>query len=182
MPHVFLNGRIFTADDSSEDLVEALVVGENGKVEFVGDAATASSRYPAAPSTDLGGRCVIPDVIDAHSHLCMLGGSLLKPDLIHASSLADVERILVDFRTRNQTATRLLGRAWRFDSLVDEAGTIQPPSRHFLDWILPGVPVYLDSMDLHSVWCSTAAFKEMGIDDSTQDPKGGRFERTQPAS
>ncbi|KAL7339350.1 amidohydrolase family protein [Rhodotorula toruloides] len=177
MPHTFVNGRIFTADDTSDDLAQALVVGDDGKVEFVGDASTASSRYPAAPSTDLGGRCVIPGVIDAHSHLGMLGGSLLKPDLIHAQTLADIERILVDFRRRNPDAKRLLGRAWRFDSLVDEAGKIQPPSRHFLDRILPGVPVYLDSMDLHSVWCSTAAFEEMGIDGSIQDPKGGRFER-----
>ncbi|BGP32214.1 hypothetical protein JCM10296v2_003994 [Rhodotorula toruloides] len=177
MPHLFLNGRIFAADDASDDWAEALVVGDDGKVEFVGDASTASSRYPAAPSTDLEGRCVIPGVIDAHSHLGMLRGSLLKPDLIHAQSLADIEHILVDFRRRNPDAKRLLGRAWRFDSLVDEAGKIQPPSRHFLDRILPGVPVYLDSMDLHSVWCSTAAFEEMGIDGSIQGPKGGRFER-----
>ncbi|BGP24782.1 hypothetical protein JCM10295v2_003701 [Rhodotorula toruloides] len=177
MPHLFTNGRIFTADDSSDNLAEALVVGDDGKIEFVGDGGTAASRYPSAPSRNLGGQCVIPGVIDAHSHLGMLGGSLLKPDLIHAISLADIERILVDFRRRNPDAKRLLGRAWRFDSLVDEVGKLHAPSRHFLDRILPGVPVYLDSMDLHSVWCSTAAFEEMGIDGSIQDPKGGRFER-----
>ncbi|POY74644.1 hypothetical protein BMF94_2406 [Rhodotorula taiwanensis] len=179
MSRLFVNGRIFTAQADRDDFAEALVVDQDGKIAYVGDAATAHERYgkEAASTVDLGGKVVLPGVIDAHAHLGMLGSSVLKADLTHAKSLADIERILVDARRQDPDADRLLGRSWRFDSLVDTDGKQVRPHREFLDRILPGVPVYLDAFDLHSTWCSSAALAEMGVTEATPDPKGGKVER-----
>lgn len=38
-------------------------------------------------------------------------------------------------------------------------------------------PIYIDSDDLHSAWCNSAALKEMAIDRDTPDPVGGTIER-----
>jgi predicted amidohydrolase YtcJ len=46
-----------------------------------------------------------------------------------------------------------------------------------LDAVEPDRPVYLDASDLHSVWCNTAALRELDITDATPDPVGGRIVR-----
>jgi predicted amidohydrolase YtcJ len=46
-----------------------------------------------------------------------------------------------------------------------------------LDEAVPDRPAYLDANDLHSVWVNSAALAELGVDDSTPDPIGGRIGR-----
>lgn len=38
-------------------------------------------------------------------------------------------------------------------------------------------PIFIDSKDLHSTWCNTAALNELGVDENTPDPKGGEISR-----
>ena len=48
-------------------------------------------------------------------------------------------------------------------------------SASMLDDIDPR-PIFIDSKDLHSTWCNTAALKEMGVQDMP-DPEGGKIHR-----
>jgi predicted amidohydrolase YtcJ len=51
------------------------------------------------------------------------------------------------------------------------------PHRKLLDAIIPDVPVFIDSMDLHSCWTNTKGLEVLGITRDTPDPKGGEIER-----
>ncbi|MBI2076761.1 MAG: amidohydrolase family protein [Euryarchaeota archaeon] len=63
---LFSGGRIWTADPKNPE-ASALVVADD-TIVFVGSDAEARSRYPTAAETDLGGRRVLPGLIDSHTH------------------------------------------------------------------------------------------------------------------
>lgn len=76
-------------------------------------------------------------------------------------------------KEKNPDAKRILGRSWLFDAL----GKGRMPAKQLLDEIIPDVPVYLDSSDLHNCWVNSAALRELGINDDTPDPKGGSYQK-----
>lgn len=95
---------------------------------------------------------------------------MTKIDMLSLDA-SQVQRALVDARAAQPDAIYLLGKAFLFDAL----GT--KPHRSILDAVVPDIPVMIDSADLHSAWLNTKAFEAIGIDSSTADPVGGRFER-----
>lgn len=163
-------GRVFTA---GEPAWAESVVTEGARIAFVGGEADASAAAgPDADLVDLEGRLVIPGVVDAHTHLIMMGEALGKVGLTDARSLAEIQERLRAARAADPGATRLLGRGWLFDSVPGGA-----PTAAMLDAAVPDVPVYLDANDYHSVWVNSAALAELGITRDTLDPIGGRIGR-----
>jgi len=51
----------------------AVVVWEGDTIRYAGSAAELPEQYASAESIDAGGRCVIPGLIDCHTHLCFGG-------------------------------------------------------------------------------------------------------------
>ncbi|ORY81286.1 amidohydrolase 3 [Leucosporidium creatinivorum] len=182
MATLITGAKIFTADPAHDELYSTLLVDQTGRVRFVGEESEAQAALASLSPTDItridmGGKVIIPGLIDAHSHLSMMGGALLKPDLVRCKSLAEIKETLLAHHGQDPSRPRLLGRAWLFNSLVDDAGVLQRPHKRILDELLPDLPIYLDAVDLHSIWVSSAALEEMGITKETPDPKGGRWEK-----
>ena len=67
---VLTNGRIYTVDEA-QPWAEAVAI-RNGKIVHVGDNASAS-KFEAAQTTDLGGRMVMPGIVDGHTHPGLIG-------------------------------------------------------------------------------------------------------------
>ena len=66
-PTVFVNGRVVTVDPAFA-IVDAFAI-EDGRIVAVGDAARRMPETRADASTvDLGGRMVLPGLIDSHTH------------------------------------------------------------------------------------------------------------------
>jgi len=61
-------GLLVTED--AERRNAALVIGDDGRIAWIGDAADAP---PADTFVDAGGGCVIPGFVDSHSHLVFAG-------------------------------------------------------------------------------------------------------------
>lgn len=163
-------GRVFTA---GEPAWAESVVTEGGRIAFVGREADASAAAgPDADVVDLDGRLVFPGVVDAHTHLIMMGEALGKVALTDARSLPEIQDRLRAARAATPDATRLLGRGWLFDSVPGGS-----PTAAMLDEAVPDVPVYLDANDYHSVWVNSAALAELGVTRDTPDPIGGRIGR-----
>ncbi|AKS42477.1 imidazolonepropionase [Wenzhouxiangella marina] len=63
--------------DGGQDAVgaidDAALVWEEGTILYAGPAATLPREMNAAERLDAGGRCVIPGLIDCHTHLCFGG-------------------------------------------------------------------------------------------------------------
>ena len=65
--HIIKNAKIFTSDKDNPQAT-ALVV-KDGKFVYVGDEAGLAAYEGAV--TDLGGKFVMPGIIDSHVHVTM---------------------------------------------------------------------------------------------------------------
>ncbi|MGC5654221.1 amidohydrolase [Kocuria nitroreducens] len=166
---LYTHATVFTADGADAEAF----VAEGDRFLYVGDEAGARrAAGPGAAEVHLGGGFVLPGIIDAHTHLLMTGQSLQKVALRDAADLAEIQRRLRRAAEENPHAPRILGTGWLHSALGGAA-----PTRQLLDDAVPDRPVYLDANDLHSVWVNSAALAELGIEDTTPDPIGGRIGR-----
>src|SRR5580704_15693073 len=96
---IVTNARIYTVDES-RPVVEAFAV-RGGRIAFAGDARGALTlKGPQTRVLDLGGRTVIPGMVDAHGHVAGLGSALAIVDLTEASSYDEVvARVAAKART-----------------------------------------------------------------------------------
>ncbi|OAG04652.1 amidohydrolase family protein-like protein [Paraphaeosphaeria sporulosa] len=172
VPLVFTNARLFTgAGPSTTNSTEpTTLVVQDGKIAFVGTPdAPAFNTYAHAPATDLNGAYILPGFIDAHTHFLLLGQSLAKVQLDGCKDLADIRARISAYVAQHPEKERVLCSGW----MHSMTGGVALAS--MLD-DLTDKPVYIDSKDLHSCWCNSAALREMGVEDMP-DPDGGRIER-----
>ncbi|CBY01496.1 hypothetical protein IAQ61_003323 [Plenodomus lingam] len=172
-PTIFTNARIFQGDTSTAeaDFQSSLVI-QNGKITFVGHAEApeiTSLLNSGIPSQDLNGKFILPGFIDAHMHFLMLGQSLHKVDLDHAKDLEEIRARITKYAKENPDKQRILCKGWMHSMTNGEA------KASMLDDLDPR-PIYIDSKDIHSCWCNTAALEEMKVQDM-KDPAGGTIER-----
>jgi predicted amidohydrolase YtcJ len=118
---------------------------------------------------DLEGRVVLPGFIDGHMHFLLLGQSLNKVQLDGSQDLADIRSRISLYAKLHPDKERILCSGWMHSMTNGEA------KASMLDDLDPR-PIYIDSKDLHSCWCNSAALKEMGVQDM-ENPAGGTIER-----
>lgn len=166
---VLRNGRFFQAsqDPLTAGFQSTLVV-KDGKIAYVGDSAAAEIEdYESQgfDSQDIQGKLVLPGFIDGHMHFLMLGSALHKLSLDGSKDHAEIRSRIATFAKQNPDKERLLCRGWMHSMTDGKAES------SMLDDLDPR-PIYIDSKDLHSTWCNTAALEEMGVQNMT-DPAGG---------
>lgn len=161
-------GRIFTAD--RRPWATAMVV-QGERLLYVGDDATARRiAGPGAAETALGGALVLPGFVDAHAHVVHTGEAAQQVDLWAATDLQQLLDAIARAAAADPSAPRIRAQGW-------QQGATGAPHRRMLDEIVPDRPVYVQAYDLHSIWLNTAALAEIGIDDDTPAPVGGRIHR-----
>ncbi|MBC7349209.1 MAG: amidohydrolase [Candidatus Aminicenantes bacterium] len=169
---VFLNGHIWTADDSCPE-VEALAVVQN-KIVRTGPKAEIKKLIGARTRViDLQGKLMLPGFIDAHTHF--LNGGL---------ALRSVQ--LRTCRTREEFISRVAAKArelppgaWILNGDWDHEQFDPPvlPSRDWIDTVTPDHPVCVNRYDGHMVLVNSLALKLAGIDRNTVSPPGGEILR-----
>ncbi|TXT15510.1 hypothetical protein VHUM_00013 [Vanrija humicola] len=170
MPRLFKNGRIFTSVEGDSTLHDALVT-DGDKVVFVGPNAEAEAKAGAnATVTDLGGAVVLPGLIDGHIHTVQFGSALSKIECLGLSA-DEIAAAVKKVYDADPKAKMIHGKSFLYDALG------QPPHRKFLDAVVPDVPVFIASMDLHATLLNTAAINALGVTKDTPNPKGGEFVR-----
>jgi predicted amidohydrolase YtcJ len=164
------SGRIYTLD-ARDRIVDALLV-RSGRVVFAGRRGEVN--VPAGePEIDLGGRAVLPGLVDAHGHLMYLARLRRTLDVSGlASEAACAERVAGRAATA-RPGEWITGRGWDQNRWPDG----RFPTRASLDRAAPHHPVALLRVDGHALWVNTAALRIAGIDRRTPDPPGGRLER-----
>ena len=167
MTSVFRNGRIFAPNKNGSDFAETMIV-ENDRISYVGPLAEA--KIPQnANIVDLQDRIAIPGFIDAHVHVLHYGASIQKLNLIACTSLDQIREAIRNFATSNPSLPRILCQGW----IQSSTGGVALAS--MIDDI-DSRPIYIDSFDLHSMWCNSAALDEMKVHD-TPDIPGGTIHR-----
>jgi predicted amidohydrolase YtcJ len=174
---IITNARIYTVDDA-HPLADAMAV-RGGKVQFVGSSGAVMALKGASTRIiDLGGRTVIPGMVDAHGHVDNLGLALRTVDLTGTTSYAEVIARVVA-RAKNTPAGQwIIGRGWD----QNDWGDTRFPTHEQLTAAVPNNPVYLTRVDGHAGLANDAALKAAGITAQTKDPDGGHIERTADGS
>lgn len=157
---VFTNCRVHTLD-ASNTVVDAIAVsqgrivalGSQGAARFVDDAKSSDTKVSVV---DLGGRTVVPGLIDSHAHLIDYGlSSTRAADLSGCGSIREVQTRLRSFREANPLSDWLLGT--RFDQeLFEERRWI---TRRDLDEVSTDVPIMVSRLCLHAVVLNSKALE-----------------------
>jgi predicted amidohydrolase YtcJ len=174
---IVTNARIYTVDET-HPLAEAMAV-RGGKVQFVGSSgAVMALKGSSTRVLDLGGKTVIPGMVDAHGHVDNLGLALRTVDLTGTTSYDEVIA-RVAARAKNTPAGQwIIGRGWD----QNDWGDTRFPTHAKLTAAVPGNPVYLTRIDGHAGLANAAALKAAGITAQTKDPDGGHIERASDRS
>ena len=165
------NARIHT-QDAAHRVVAALAVRGNSILATGSDADMRALAGPKTRVVDLGGRVVLPGLIDAHIHPAQSAQDLDKCNL-HDRELSAVE---VKAAIADCMKGRRLVRSEWFEVVQVNASALLL-SRADLDAMRSDGPLALESADGHSGWGNSAALAAAHIDRNTRDPLGGRIER-----
>jgi predicted amidohydrolase YtcJ len=170
---IVTNARIYTVDES-RPMAAALAV-KDGRVLFAGSEREALVlRGPSTRLVDAHGNTVVPGIVDAHAHLLGLGFSLASVKLAETRSYDEVIRLVVERAAHVPAGRWIQGRGWD----QNKWGDTRFPTHDALSRATPDNPVALTRIDGHAILANAAAMKAAGITPATQDPEGGRLERT----
>ncbi|MDT8409895.1 MAG: amidohydrolase [Wenzhouxiangellaceae bacterium] len=171
---MIVNGKIHTMADGAGASVEAMAWDSRGRIVALGDSQELRQAWPEVEATDLGGKLVIPGLIDAHGHIMNLGFSMLNADLAGADSIGEVVRRLKAHAADLPEGAWLRGRGW---DQTRWPGSQFPTARD-LDAAFPERPVLLERIDGHAAWANTAAMARVERDLSGDwQPAGGQIHR-----
>ncbi|MGE5145421.1 MAG: amidohydrolase [Candidatus Eiseniibacteriota bacterium] len=177
---IFYNGKIITLDRSSTVCSALATAGERilatGADDFI-----ATLAGPATKRIDLGGRAVVPGLVDGHAHMDREGLKDVFPSLAGARSIDDIlERIAAlvrQARPGEWIVTMPIGEPPSYWDLPESLAERRWPTRHDLDQVAPDNPVYIrpiwgfwrHKLPLVSI-ANTRALAECGIDRRTVSP------------
>ena len=165
---LLLNGHVYTSNPT-QPWVNALAIrGE--KILAVGDEAQLSKlRGPQTVVINLGGRMVLPGIIDSHSHFLDGSLSLDQFSLDDAYTIPEIQRRVRAFAAAHPDRQWLHGYGWLYDAFKPSG----LPTKQILDGVVSDRPVVVDCYDGHSVWLNSRALALAGIDRNTPDIKKG---------
>lgn len=151
----------------------AVVISGN-RIDAIGtDTARLRRRYPGHRVVDLGGRVVLPGLVDSHTHFYFWASRL---DSVHldgyktfSGALREIGRIAAGL----PADTWVVGDGWSADRWEE----YHLPTAGELDGVTGGRPAALFSKDQHLVWANSRALQLAGIDENSPDPEGGKIDR-----
>jgi len=166
---VLIGGKILTLD-RTDSVAEALAM-EHGKISAVG--STTQIRALSGPQTktvDLGGRTVIPGLIDSHIHA--IRDALYYTTLLDWSEMRDLNAALESVRTAAQKAGPgawiIVIGGWAKDQIRER----RAPTPQELDAAAPNHPVFIQHLFDFAV-LNARAMKALEITAQTKLPPAG---------
>jgi len=165
---ILVNGKILTVDKSFSVAQALAIRGER----IVGVGSNEEIRSQAGADTkimDLGGRTVIPGLIDSHIHALRAGLTYaVELSWIGVPSLAKgLELIREAARTSRPNAWIKIGGGWTELQFPEKRG----PTVEELMAAAPDRPVYVQRL-YNTAWITPAGIQAMNINADTQIPTG----------
>ena len=162
---IIKNAKIFTSD--KENPIAAALAVKDGKFIYVGDEAGLSAYEGEV--TDLGGKFIMPGIIDSHVHVTIPVG-FEYADMgkrIEPNGKQEALDIMADYISKNPGEKRyrfLLEKKFlKGEDFVKED----------LDAICPDAELQIQEGEGHSIWVNSKILTRHGITDDTPDPIPG---------
>ena len=162
---IIKNARIFTAD-KNQPLASALVV-KDGKFVYVGDEAGLQGYEGEVE--DLGGKFIMPGIIDSHVHITIPVGFEYAPmgERIEPDGKQAALELMADYIKTHPGEKRyrfyMEKRFLKGEDIVKEE----------LDAICPDAELQIQEGEGHSIWVNSKILQRHGITDDTPDPIPG---------
>ncbi|MBV8342095.1 MAG: amidohydrolase [Gammaproteobacteria bacterium] len=173
---LYVNGYVYTVD-GNDSIAQALAV-RDGRIAYVGsDAGARALADGSTQVTDLGGRMLMPGLVDGHMHPLEGGTALLKCNLNYerltvAALQARIQACLD--RTRAGEPDKWLEVVNWFREAMLPNGVAT--SRTTLDELHTRRPVFVISSFGHTALVNSRALAMAHITAATRDPLGGRID------
>lgn len=175
MEKIYYNGKILTmaytnGQEELQQTPEAVLV-RDGKIAGLGKVCRLLETAPDAVKCDLGGKCLMPSFIDAHSHFVMNGQMALCADLSGCSSYGDIIHTLKEYIEEQglEEGQAVLGFGYDHNFLK-EGGQ---PDKNVLDQVSTKIPILILHISAHLACANSAALALANITASTPNPAGG---------
>ncbi len=176
---LYINGNIITMNDS-KDIVSAIAI-EDGKILKVGtDEEILKLKDDNSTVIDLEKKTMTPGFIDPHSHfsLALKSSSIVNLSVPPVGTVTCIDDLIKVMKEAITPDTKMLiGNGYDHEELKEK----RQLTKLDLDKISTEIPVYAGHISGHVGALNSAALKECGIDENTENPSGGviqRFEGT----
>jgi predicted amidohydrolase YtcJ len=169
---VLVNGKVITLDGASS-IAQALAI-RDGKILAVGSNDDISKRADVRTKTiDLGGRTVVPGLMDSHIHALRAGLTYsVELSWIEVPSLAKGLDLIREAATKQPPGTWIkIGGGWTELQFPEKRG----PTVAELMAAAPDRPVYVQRL-YNTAWITPAGMKLMKLAPDTDIP-GGKAEK-----
>jgi len=170
---VLRGGKIITVDGDFS-IREAVAIRDRHFITVGTDRDMRPLIGPQTRVIELGGRTVIPGLVDGHIYATLAG--LSWDAEIHwerAHSLTEAMKLVAAATAAKPAGNWIVvAGGWAPTQFAER----RFPSRAELDQVAPGHPVYVQYLR-EGVLLNSAALRAAGIQPGTADPPGGKFER-----
>ena len=163
---VFKNAKIYTMDENMP--IAGAVVTDGDKILYAGTEEGAGKYSGSSAAVhDLGGKVVLPGIIDSHIHPGMCSRSTWHVKLPWTEDVGE----LLDFvRKYGQEHSReelpFIYFEYYPTSMFDENG----PTKELLDEAISDRPVLCQDFGEHLCWVNSKMLELLGVDKDTPDP------------
>jgi len=165
---VFLNGHVLTMNEGLP-IAGGFAVSD-GKIVAAGSSEEIRRAYPGAAQEDLGGRTVMPGIVESHVHLLSFGQSFLELNVEGAGSPDEVVQMVKERAARTAPGEWITGWGW------DEGAWAKDyPTNEQLSRAAPDNPVWLRGLHGFAGWANAKALEIAGISRDTRNPQNGEI-------
>jgi len=164
---IYTGGDIVTVNELQSS-AEAVAV-RGGKIAAVGCRDEIMKlKGPKTKVIDLGGKTMIPGLIDAHGHVYLTGiqalsANLLPPPDGEGADIASLRRLLKDWAAKNQKATDKVGWIIGFGYDDSQPKEQRHPTRDDLDQVSTALPIVIVHQSGHLAVMNSKALKSWAI-------------------
>jgi Predicted metal-dependent hydrolase with the TIM-barrel fold len=162
---IIKNAKIFTSDQNNPQATSLAV--KDGKFVYVGDEVGLAGYEGEV--TDLGGKFILPGVIDSHVHITT-GVGFEYTDLgvpVMCNTKKDCLYFMADYIRKNPGLKRYRFMVERADLNGEDF------TKEDLDAICPDAEIVVLEGEVHSNWVNSKVLETYGITDDTPDPVPG---------
>lgn len=172
-PTWFVNANIWTGNRALPR-AEAFKISADGRILAVGSMALfRNGSQPGDIVQDLGGRYVVPGLVDAHVHFIPAGMTLSYVNLQRATSKEEIVAAVAAAHAKLPPGQWLMGGLWN----ENKWGGLPYPHKSWIDEITGDRPAFLTRMDGHLGLANSAALRLANITADTPSPEGGVIDK-----
>lgn len=166
---ILYNARVRTLDPEME-IASAVAVSDGLVLACGEDLPVLALASAGTEKVNLGGRTVLPGLIDAHIHLELYAQALERVDC-ETASIEECLRRVAHRAGALPPGSWILGHGWN-QNVWGRYGEL-----HELDAATPHHPVFLAAKSLHAAWANSRALALAHLQDESPDPPGGSLSR-----